>query len=402
MPHSCSIPWRVRILSLAITSLLTLAPCRAAVAPVTGTTTFLLDGNRVYAQLRFLRADGSFHPALAFVDMGSQAMTLREPLFRELQLDQHRALRFKVGDLLIDVPASEVTAEPGPGSPMGSLRVEGVLPARILQRYRLEIDYLRRTLTLSEHQTRQPEGVAVRFRIDGDTGLIAVPARIDAETYWITVDGGSAYTWVRLRTAEAWLRSHPDWERGRGAVGPSNMMMSGDPVETNGVLLRIPEMSLGTLRLEAVGALAAGQGHLLPDGTDLFDWYSRKNAVPVLGWLGGNVLRAFKLTVDYPSRTSYWLRQSAPEPGELEQVGITLQHENHSFVIAGIATKGGRPTVEGVSPGDRLIRVDGLDTATATWGEIYDALHGKAGQPRRLILERHGRRVAAEVKVTAF
>ena len=403
MPHSRSIPWRARILSLAVTSLLTLSCCRAEAASVSGTTTFLLDGNRIYAELGFLRADGSLHPALAFVDMGSPAMTLRESLFRELQLDRHRPLRFKLGNLLIDVPANEVSLEPGAGSPMGPrLRVEAVLAAAILQRYRLEIDYLRRTVTLSQHQAQRPEGAVVPFRLDADTGLIAVPARIDGNVYWITVDSGSAYTWVRERTAQVWLRSHPDWERGRGAVGPSNMMMSGDSTETAGALLRIPEMSIGPLRLESVGALAAGKGHLLADGTDLFDWYSQKNAVPVLGWIGGNVLQQFRITIDYPSRTSYWLRQKGSEPGVLEEVGITLQHKGHSFVIARIATKDGRPTVAGVSPGDRLIKVDRLDIAAATWGEIYAALHGRAGQTRRLVLERNGRRFAIDAKVTAF
>lgn len=403
MPHSRSNSWRAGILALALASLLTSARCGAEAASVAGTATFLIDGNRIYAELGFVRPDGSLHPALAFVDMGSAAMTLRQPLFHELRLDRHRPLRFKVGNLLIDVPADEVSLEPGAGSPMGPrLRVEAVLPAGILQRYRLEIDYLRRTITLSQHQTQRPEGVPVPFRLDADTGLIAVPTSIDGSAYWITVDSGSAYTWVRARAAQLWLRSHSDWERGRGAVGPSNMMMSGDSTETAGTLLRVPAMSIGPLRLGSVGVLAAGEGHLLPDGTGLFDWYSQKNAVPVLGWIGGNVLQGFRLTIDYPSRISYWLRQKGSEPGVLEQVGITLQYKDHSFVIAGIATQSGRPTVGGILPRDRLIQVDQLDTATATWGQIYEALHGKAGQARRLVLERNGRRFAIEATVTAF
>jgi hypothetical protein len=180
------------------------------------------------------------------------------------------------------------------------------------------------------------------------------------------------------------------------------MMMSGDSTETDGTLLRIPEMSLGALLLESVGALAVGSGHLLPGNVDLFDWYSQKNAVPVIGWIGGNVLQAFQLTIDYPSRTSYWLRQKDPESRELDQVGLTLRYTNHSFVVAAIARKNGKPTVEGVLPDDKLIKVDQLDTETATWGAIYDALHGKPGQARSLILERNGQRLAIDAKVTGF
>ena len=41
---------------------------------VAGTTTFVFDGNRMYAELGFVRPDGSIRRALAFVDMGSPSM----------------------------------------------------------------------------------------------------------------------------------------------------------------------------------------------------------------------------------------------------------------------------------------------------------------------------------------
>lgn len=396
-------PWRATIPPLAIASLLASALARADPAPIKGTTPFLLDGNRIYAQLDFIRADGSTHRALAFVDMGSPGMAIRESLAEDLQLGQHRPLRFKVGELLISLPENQVIREPGSGSPMGPrLSVEALFPAAILQRYRVEIDYRTRTLTLSGNRARPAKGIPVPFRIDHDTGIIAVRARIDGKPYWMTLDAGSAYTWVRRSAAGVWLRSHPDWERGTGAVGPSNMMMSGDSTETAGTLLRIPAMSLGPLHLRSVGALAVGPGHLIPGNIDLLDWYSRKNPVPVVGWIGGNVLQQFRLTIDYPNRTSYWQRQIIPGSGALEQVGVTLRYENHSFAIAGVATRNGRATVTGVLPGDRLLKVDGLATDTATWGAIYHALHGKPGEMRLLTLERNGRRLVVSARVTAF
>ena len=63
-------------------------------------------------------------------------------------------------------------------------------------------------------------------------------ASIDAKSYAITIDNGSAYTWFRQRTVKEWLLAHPDWERGTGAVGASTMMMSGDGAEASGILLR--------------------------------------------------------------------------------------------------------------------------------------------------------------------
>jgi hypothetical protein len=43
-----------------------------------GTTSLVLDGNRIYARLAFVRPDGSLHWALAFVDMGSPSTILTE------------------------------------------------------------------------------------------------------------------------------------------------------------------------------------------------------------------------------------------------------------------------------------------------------------------------------------
>src|SRR5262249_25313849 len=61
---------------------------------VVGRTTFVLDGNRIYAQVGFLRPDMSVHPALAYIDMGSETMTIRAALLNELQLNRADTVRF--------------------------------------------------------------------------------------------------------------------------------------------------------------------------------------------------------------------------------------------------------------------------------------------------------------------
>jgi hypothetical protein len=368
-----------------------------------GKTPFVLDGNRMYAELDFLRPDGSIHKALAFVDMGSQFMTLRESLFRALQLDQSRPLVFRVGGLSVEVRHADVISERREPSSLGSdLKVEGMLPASILQRYRVVIDYQKRTLFLEQPGTSRPLGVPVPFHVNRQTGLIAVDASIDGKPYPITIDNGSAYTWIRQGAAKKWLVSHPDWERGVGAVGASNMTMSGDGTETLGTLLRIPEISLGSLTLKDVGALAAGPGRSISDNLDLFDWYSQKNALPVIGWIGGNVLKGFRLTIDYPNQMMYWLEQSEPDSHDLDQVGLTLRSTGREYFVAAVATKNGKPVVEGVVPGDKLVRVGDFEMEAATWGAIYSAMHGKPGESRMLILERNGIRFTIAARVTGF
>ena len=401
VPSNCSAHARVLMLVALIALFGVIGFAQGS--PSAGTTPFVLDGNRMYAELDFLRPDGSVHKALAFVDMGSQYMTLRESLFRALQLDQNKPLVFRVGGLSVEVRHGDVVSERREPSSLGSdLKVEGMLPASILQRYRVVIDYQKRALVLDQPGPSRPLGVPVPFHINRQTGLIAVDASIDGKSYPITIDNGSAYTWLRQSTAKKWLVSHPDWARGVGAVGASNMTMSGDGTETLGTLLRIPEISLRSLILEDVGALAAGPGRTISDNLDLFDWYSQKNALPVIGWIGGNVLKGFRLTIDYPHQMMYWLKQSEPDSHDLDQVGLTLRSAGRAYVVAAVATKNGKPVVEGVLPGDKLIRVGDLEVEEATWGAIYSAMHGKPGESRMLTLERNGTRVTVAAKVTGF
>jgi hypothetical protein len=378
-------------------------PSPARGASSSGTTTFILDGNRVYAEVGFVRPDGSIHRALVFVDMGSPSMVLKESLFKELQLDQGKPLLFRVGELPLEVARGEVASEPSAPRAMGSdLKVEGLLPAGLLQKYQVEIDYRNRTLTLARPGMLRPEGISVPFHLKKETGLIAVDVAVDGKSYSAAIDNGSAYTWFRGGTVTDWLRSHPDWERGVGAVGASNMMMSGDGAEASGVLARIPEMAAGRLTLKDVGVLGAADGRSPVANVNLLDWYSSKNETPVIGWIGGNVLKNFRLTIDYPNRTSYWLKQANPEANDLDQVGLTLRSEHGEYFVEAVARKNGTPTVEGVLPGDRLIRIGDLETKAATWGGIYEAMHGRPGEIRKLVVDRAGSRITVAARVTRF
>jgi hypothetical protein len=389
--------------SIAFVVLFSYAPSFAQRAPSSGTTSFVLDGNRMYAELAFVRPDGSLHSALAFVDLGSPSTMTTESLFKELQLDRQKSLAFRVGGLTVQVDASEVTSYPSePYSVGGDLKVEALLPAGVLRKYEVAIDYQRRTLTLAQPGILQPEGIPVPAHLNDKTGLLAVEASMAGHTYRVTIDNGSAYTWFKKSTVEDWLRSHPDWQRGVGAVGVSNMRMADDGAEVEGIIARIPKMKLGDLVLQHVGVLGAGPGKGFSGGLDFFDWYSTKNPVPVIGWLGANVLKSFRLTIDYPHRMTYWVRQSELDPHDIDQVGLTLKAEGGYYIVAAIATQNGKPTVEGVLVGDKLIQVDGLPTQTATWGALFSALHGKPGDLRTLTLERDGRQLTVHAKVTAF
>jgi len=394
-----NLPGIDRIAAMVIVLLSMASMATGESRPGSGTAPFILDGNRVYAELALVRPDGSLQRGLAFVDMGSPAMTLTARLFKELQLDHGRQLSFRLGKLTVHVPAEEVESDPArPYSVGTTLKVEAILPAAVMRRYQVVIDYPKRQLTFASPGAIKPQGLPTDFRMHPKTGLIEVQAEIAGQQYAVTIDNGSAYTWFRQQTAQVWLRTNPNWERGVGAVGASNMMMADDRGEATGTLLRIPKMRLSGLSLRNVGALAPG----VTGGLDLFDWYSEKNATPVIGWIGGNVLKSFRLTIDYPNHTLFWLKFAEPDADDLNQVGLTLAARAGEFQVAGIAQKNRKPVLEGVEVGDQLIEIDGRQTKNATRGEIYNALHGKPGESRRLRLKRGSAIITVNAPVTGF
>jgi hypothetical protein len=375
-------------------------PFAGSQAPVSGTVPFVFDGNRVYANLALVRPDGTLRRVLAFVDLGSPSTILSPALFQELQIDHHRGLTFQVGNLPVPVNSGAVTSEAWlPFSIGDNRRVEALLPAGVLQNYQVVFDYQHRTLTVAQPGTLTPAGSPTHFRINETTGLISIDISVNGREYPVTVDSGSAYTWLRKTTVQQWLEVHPGWQRGIGAVGESNMRMEDDGIEATGVVVRIPEVKLGTLAARQVGALAIGPSK---SNWDFMDWYSKKNPSSVIGWLGGNVLSGFRITIDYPNRVMYWLPEDKPDPHDLDQVGLTLTSKNSEYYVAAVATQEGEPAVRGVQVGDKVVRIDALLASNATRGAVLCAMHGKPGDIRTLVLERDTRQLTVQAKIVAF
>jgi len=378
-----------------------------------GTVPFIFDDNRVFAELNFVRPNGTMRKALAFVDLGTPTLVLDKKLHEELQAGHGKPVILRVGDLEIKVDSSAVETDTDLGvtGPDGkrTVPVEAVLSASVLTNYQVVFDYAKRTLTVAQPNTLKNTGDPVPCRVNQKTGMISITADIGGNPYAIAVDTGSAYTWVREDVAAQWIKAHPEWERGKGAVGEANMQ-SRSGAQARATILRVPEIKLGSLSLKQIGALGiAPEAPPIPPAPgqskvegNFFDWYSRKAPEPVIGWLGGNVLRGFRLMIDFPRRMTYWERVSDLDPHDLYQVGMTLEKRSEGYFIAGIAEKSGKPTVDAVRVGDKLIQVDNVLLSSATRGAINSALHGEPGSVRMLVLERDGRHLTLPAKVTAF
>jgi len=406
-------------LVLALTACVTQAPpdmnVRAAMAPggLTGpssvTVPVTLDDNRMLVELAFTRPDGSVRKALAFVNMGSAAPALSAGLADELGVNRGDPLNFSVGGMAMRVEAAAVDrnlAKDFFQKYFAPHRVEAMLPSGILQNYLVVLDYGKGTLTLARPGASKPDGIAVPAQVNPNTGLVSVQASVDGHLHPVAIDNGSGYTLFRGQAVQAWLRTHPDWQRGVGAVGESNTGMLNNAIENEGSVVRVPEIALGPLRLQDVGVL--GTGSLLgPVGDGLLGdpfWnsFSKRTPVPVDGLIGGNVLKGFRLTIDYQNHMTYWQKQRELDPHDLDQVGITLERRLEGYFIAGIARQAGKATVEGVARGDKLIQIDGLSTENASRGTVLAALHGGPGDRRVLTVERAGQQLQVNAPITGF
>lgn len=378
---------------------------------------FILDSQRILLEVSFETPEGGARNALAWFNMGMAAPVLTKTLYHELAVDHREAIRIVIGDKTIEAPASEfIDGDGGIGVPTFShlfapREVEAMLPASLLQHYVVTLDYGRRTFAVAEPGAQREDGVAVPCFVNPKTGVVAVETEIGGDQYRLAIDAGSGYSWLRGDVAKRWLGEHPDWRRAEGAVGQANANMVDFAFEKEGVVFRVPHITLGALRLDNVGVLGtASIFGSFGDGLfgDLFwDNWRKAAPAPVIGWLGGNVLKDYKLAIDYPDRVTYWRRQKAPDPHDLDQPGLTLVRRDDRYFVGGMVRKADAsgaeaPTVEGVQIGDELIAVDGTAVRGGGKDAVLSTLHGKPGERRRLLLERGGARIEVDVPVTRF
>jgi hypothetical protein len=282
-----------------------------------------------------------------------------------------------------------VSVHPGRFARPG-VQAECTLPPRCLRRLHVVFDYPARRLSVTRPGALTPRGTAVPCRVNPETGLFMVEATIDGQTVALGVDTGSAGTWVSDTLTAAWLARHPGAPQARGAAGSTNFF--GFDFETRGTLLRLPALAIGSVSARDVAVLGLDQ--------DLFDWYSKKSAGAVVGFVGAELIARFRLEVDFPNQMTWWQAGPPPAGHDLDIVGLTLRAEgNGSFTIAGVVSRDGQPMVPGVEPGDRLLRVDALDATNAPMGAVIDALRGAPGEVRTLLVERAGRQIAIQAPI---
>ncbi|MBE0646783.1 MAG: hypothetical protein IH596_03255 [Bacteroidales bacterium] len=376
------------------------------------TVPFTLDHNRMLVDGKIQRNDSTWRKAVLWVDTGNPDLFLSPELANDLGIE------LPTDSLLPDHGFVEVF-------PPKSIRLAGMelnldsvtcyvvvsrywfftashcdmnLPSTILKRYDVVLDYPERELTLAKPGEIKFNGLPVAADIRAETGIIQIEAMMEEDSLSFALDNGASYSFGSTELLDLLQETEPDLPVCTGAVGCANIWGL-VPREESWAVVRIPKLKWGAISLTDVGMTIPPD--FTPDGKGMMNWYSQKTVHPVDGFLGPNAYNAFCLGIDYRNQLIYFYQSGEPEPNDMDLVGLTLHPEaDSSWVVIGVARTNGKPLVEGVKAGDKLLQIDDLKTTGATMGTVVDALRGKPGEKRTVILERNGARISVVAKIT--
>ncbi len=378
--------------------------------PKSVTIPIILDHNRMLYDGEIQRRDGSWRAVRFWVDTGNPDFLISEELARDLGIDFPDTLdrikngRFetpplsglRVGRMLLNFDEIPTQIWAKPKFMFNTMHIDANLPSVAMQRYDILFDYPGLCMTIGQPGTLKFRGARSAATIKPETGIIQLDALIDGDTLSFALDNGVAYSVVSDEIVTRFTRRHPEWPHSAGAVGCANIW-GWWPGEPEWPILRFPDIVWGSAHLEGIGIVG------LPKEFPLTTWYSQKTTKPVDGLLGPNAFKAFRVGIDYAKSAIYFEKTASFDREDLDVVGLTLQPQaDGSYQVLGVATQNGKPTVDGVEPGDVLLQIDGLQATGATMGIVIDALRGKQGDTHILLLDRGGRQIKVDAKVVRF
>lgn len=353
---------------------------------------------RPYIDVTLTGPSGRAVTAHAYIDTGGGALLFSAGLARQLGLKATGAPAHEEGNTLAptaapalriggrhidtgDTRAFIVTDAP---DTLAHSDARMMLPGRALRHDVVVFDYPARAFTTADPHAFKLDGTPLHASFGG--GMPVVRASIAGTTYGFLLDTGGQYCMVSIAKLDAWARRHPDWPRITGAYGPANMLL-GKP-EAQLSMLRIAALQWGPFRIDNAGAVSRGVGNYER-------FMSGVVGTPVIGSIGGNVLRHFQVTIDYPAGKIYLAGPVRSRDTALDMVGMMLEPAARGgYQVAAVASG-----VRDIIPGDRLLSVDGHNVTAAPLSRVVGLLSGAPGDKRSLVLEHGGTRSTVEATI---
>jgi hypothetical protein len=382
-------------------AILLLASGAAPAQPIT--VPLIVEGNAPIVELEF-SSPGGVRKARFVVDTGGGALILGSRLVADIgakpagpvskgeaAIVPLEPVIAKLGGMPLDLTGVRtvgVVEQVGPGSRDDA---EGLIPGRLLRNYEVIFDYPARQFTLAKPGEVSPRGVKVATPISSPSAFPRIELQIGGTTYGFLLDTGASFTMISRTVLDGWARANPAWPTSTGAVGFANM--SGGKIEAEALMLRLAEIGIGPISLKGVGAVSRSEGTYERN-------MSRFMTAPIAGALAGNVLREFRVEIDYLNGFTYLDHTGSGTDSDLVSVGLVLTGGlDKSLVVSGISSAAAADVKEQVHAGDKLLAVDDVSLQGKPLAAAAMALQGKAGARKRLSLQRDGKAVAVSVTV---
>lgn len=392
----------VRALTTLTLGLLTAMPALAASHTVAlfATVPMRLESNRPYIDVTLTGPDHKTVVAHAYVDTGGGAIIITSDLAARLNLkpvgqsfteegvtlEPTTVPELAIGDMPIRVAGNvrAFIAESRGDALRGSDAQLG-LPGRAFVHYDVVFDYPAQRFTVAQSGAFKPRGMLVEGAVSHQAGMPVIHATVGGQSHTFLLDTGGTYSMFSAALLKRLEKRYPEWPYLAGAYGPANMLLGSK--EPTLFMLRMADLKLAGVTLHDVGVVSRPAGTYEKSMTQML-------GMPVLGSVAGNVLRAFRVQINYPQGHIYMQRGSVETVPALSMVGIMLEPAGNCYAVA--ALHGSLP---GVAIGDRLLQVGNLDACHATLTAIMQALSGQPGELHRLTLERSDKTFTVEAPV---
>jgi hypothetical protein len=155
-------------------------------------------------------------------------------------------------------------------------------------------------------------------------------------------------------------------------------------------LLRVPEVTWGAFHTTNVLFVSR------PDAT--YSPSSFETPASIVGALGGNVLKNFRIEIDYPNGITYLEQKVSDSGDDMNSVGLVLDVEaKNNLVVLAVSSSATALTIMNIHPGDQIIEIDGRREMPWKIIDASDALSGPVGETKKLVIKRDGK----EIQTTA-
>jgi hypothetical protein len=289
-------------------------------------------------------------------------------------------------DVTIDIP---LAIDLAPLTPREAHHMDGIIGGDFLQRYVVTIDYASHEMRLSDPKTFHfaPDAKVLPFKLmSGHPHIEASFTLADGQTLTGTyvLDVGSA---ASLSLFGPYVARNDISTR----VGKTVRRLAGGGV--GGVVVadqaRIPTFTIAGYPLGNVTTTLYGEnaGAMSADG-------------PVIGNIGGDILRHFTVTFDYATHeVAFTPNASYKDPFEFDMTGMALMFDPTLTTLSVDYILDGSPAAEaGLMKGDVIDTIDGTPMNFTNYATIRMARFKKAGQNIALGVRRNGEKKTITIR----